>query len=343
MKKLISILLTITFLLCTAPLTGNVVAALSDNDPGMLVCRAKAAETTTSGYCGAYDDGSNLTWTLDKNGVLTISGKGRMKEHEQNDYPWSDINELKTVIIEDGAYNIGNDAFKGCGNLESIIIPESVFEIGRVIETAFCGVGGAALGWNDLSEDTIPPQTVIYGYLDSTAQGWANNHGRFFVEIGDRSETLPLTVSQSVTARCGGEVNIDITVENAAEKTVSLVCNSSCLSLFKTVLKLDKDGKAKMFVRGVTPGTATITVKLDGTKQKTTICLPVALPDLGDVDGDNAITPADARLALRAAVGLDQVEKNTDVFNATDADRNGKIEAEDARLILRVSIGLESF
>ena len=33
-----------------------------------------------SGVCGAEGDGSNLIWTLDDAGMLTISGKGEMKE-----------------------------------------------------------------------------------------------------------------------------------------------------------------------------------------------------------------------------------------------------------------------
>lgn len=59
----------------------------------------------------------------------------------------------------------------------------------------------------------------------------------------------------------------------------------------------------------------------------------------GDVDGDRKITAEDARLALRAAVGL---EKLTDVQKAAaDVDGDGVITAEDARRILRESVGLE--
>ena len=40
-----------------------------------------AADSVDSGYCGGEGDGTNLTWTLDSEGVLTISGTGKMKDY----------------------------------------------------------------------------------------------------------------------------------------------------------------------------------------------------------------------------------------------------------------------
>ncbi len=60
---------------------------------------------------------------------------------------------------------------------------------------------------------------------------------------------------------------------------------------------------------------------------------------LGDIDENGQITSADARAALRAAVGLDVLtEKQT---KAADADKNGTITSNDARAILRCAVGLE--
>ena len=63
---------------------------------------------------------------------------------------------------------------------------------------------------------------------------------------------------------------------------------------------------------------------------------------IGDVDGDNAITAADARLALRAAVGLEAYGHNSKEYKACDVDFDGQITAADARLILRAAVGLET-
>ena len=68
----------------------------------------------------------------------------------------------------------------------------------------------------------------------------------------------------------------------------------------------------------------------------------------GDADGDFALTPADARLVLRYAVGLGpednviRIDENEITVSQviTDYDADGVITPADARLILRASVGL---
>ena len=78
-----------------------------------------------SGTCG-----DNLTWTLDDNQQLTISGTGEM--YNYIDYatysPWG-TNVVK-VVIESGVTSIGNYAFKNCSNLVDVVIPDTVSNIG---------------------------------------------------------------------------------------------------------------------------------------------------------------------------------------------------------------------
>ena len=76
------------------------------------------------------------------------------------------------------------------------------------------------------------------------------------------------------------------------------------------------------------------------------LCLTIAAPAalaarMGDLNGDNNVTAADARLALRIAVDLDAAEADTPRFAAADYNKNGMIRADDARCILRVAVGLE--
>ena len=59
----------------------------------------------------------------------------------------------------------------------------------------------------------------------------------------------------------------------------------------------------------------------------------------GDINLDNEINAADARLALRLAVKLDSGSETQTAL--ADVDFNGKIEAADARIILRHAVGLE--
>lgn len=59
----------------------------------------------------------------------------------------------------------------------------------------------------------------------------------------------------------------------------------------------------------------------------------------GDLDGDGDADEADARLAMRYAVGLELATENAVALG--DMDGDGKITAADAREILRKSVGLE--
>ena len=62
---------------------------------------------------------------------------------------------------------------------------------------------------------------------------------------------------------------------------------------------------------------------------------------LGDVDMNGEVKAADARLALRASVGLEPTLSAAQL-KAADVDKNGEVKAADARIILRVSVGLET-
>lgn len=60
----------------------------------------------------------------------------------------------------------------------------------------------------------------------------------------------------------------------------------------------------------------------------------------GDVDSDGQISSADARLALRASVGLEHLSFKSGV--AADVNADNTISSDDARTILRVSVGLDT-
>ncbi len=120
-KRSLSFLLAITLVFSSA------YVGLSEVDFDSIF--AVKAEAASSGKCG-----KNLTWTLDNNGTLTISGKGEMYDyyHQEGKYtPWCDMaSYIVTVVIKKGVTSIGCCAFSNCGNLTSVSIPDGITIIG---------------------------------------------------------------------------------------------------------------------------------------------------------------------------------------------------------------------
>ena len=107
-----------------------------------------AVDIVDSGTCG-----SNLTWTLDGNGTLTISGSGEMNDYYNysSDRPWNQyLQNIKTVIIKDGVTTVGAYAFYYCKSLSDISLPDSVTSIG----------GSAFADCSNLNEVLIPEKVT---------------------------------------------------------------------------------------------------------------------------------------------------------------------------------------
>ena len=110
-----------------------------------------APEIVASGYCG-YGTSKNLRWTLDGDGLLTISGAGYMHDYGYWDTKWdSREEEIKKVVIEDGVQTVGRNAFARCTAVTEITIPESVTSI---LHSAFSGC-------TSLKQITIPQAVGI--------------------------------------------------------------------------------------------------------------------------------------------------------------------------------------
>ena len=109
-----------------------------------------SAYAEKSGTCG-----DNLQWKLTDEGVLTITGTGKMKDWDYfNDSPWHENESIKQVVIADGVTTIGGGAFRGCSSLKSVTIPSSVTTIG---DNAFDDC-------YSLTSVTIPNSVTTIGY-----------------------------------------------------------------------------------------------------------------------------------------------------------------------------------
>ena len=107
-----------------------------------------SAKAESSGTCGP-----NLKWLLADDGVLTISGIGKMDDYNFHDgSPWKNSG-VKRIIIGDGVTTIGDWVFSECRSLTSVTIPNSVTTIGV----------GAFSNCSSLTSVTIPNSVTTIG------------------------------------------------------------------------------------------------------------------------------------------------------------------------------------
>lgn len=91
----------------------------------LALCSAAAADTLQSGSCG-----ENVAYTLDSDGVLTISGTGDMADYDYEGAPWYAVrSSVKTIRIGEGVTSIGRCAFRKCTSVTEVSIPQSVVTI----------------------------------------------------------------------------------------------------------------------------------------------------------------------------------------------------------------------
>lgn len=141
-KRLISLALAVLMVICLLP-----VSALADG--------------AASGTCG-----DNLTWKIDANGTLTVSGKGAMYDYSDG-APW-DTKAIKSIVIGDGVTAIGVSAFENCTGLTNVTFPSTLVKIGN-LAFAGCGkleavsipdsvteIGDAAFEFSGLTDIVIP-------------------------------------------------------------------------------------------------------------------------------------------------------------------------------------------
>ena len=185
-----------------------------------------SSENDEQGIAAEGTCGENLTWTLNENGTLTISGEGDMENYyvlvsseptdKLTNTPWDDLKSIRKIVIEEGVKSIGNFAFADCQNLKSVTIPDSVTNIGEhafyrcstletvTIPESVTSIGKGAFNSSGISEfeinnpkcviadssDVFPENAVIYSNAGSTAQTYAEKYGREFVDITSDEQTV---------------------------------------------------------------------------------------------------------------------------------------------------------
>lgn len=145
-KRIISALLCLCMLISAGPVgfaeTAEQIVEPEETEEENLF---SAEENLNSGTCG---DG--LTWALDAEGILRISGLGAMEDYDSgaDRAPWYGLREdILSVYLDQGVTSIGDYGFYGLDKLDSVVIGDDVARIGS------CGFSGcSALSYVQLPE-----------------------------------------------------------------------------------------------------------------------------------------------------------------------------------------------
>ena len=246
-----------------------------------------------------------------------------------DDYAFYECTNLKTVVIPwtvkemgIGIFNlcwniekaifrnspevIPEDTFSGCRKLVSVSIPASVKTIA---DSAFAGCdvlkdinfAGTEAQWNEM---------VIEKYNDPLYTADVHYDAKIKTEASFTETNDVKLNGKVITAKIG------LTLFNFVDQA--------------TMGTTFKDAKGNILAPGATLTTGVKVILADKTEY--TLSLN------GDVDCDGTLAAADARIALRAAVGLETLSAAQKL--AADKEADGTITAADARILLRVSVGL---
>ena len=106
-------------------------------------------------YFGKGECGENITWIINIDGELVLSGTGEVPSYNAVIVPpWFDLRfHIERVLLSEGISSIGDCAFVSCEELLEVVVPDSVIIIG---EYTFAGC------W-DLKNITLGNNVTIVG------------------------------------------------------------------------------------------------------------------------------------------------------------------------------------
>ena len=312
---------------------------------------AMAAETTAQECVGASSGTTgDCTWTLDDDGLLTISGNGAMADYGFCG-PWGD--KIKNVVIESGVTAIGKEAFSGCTSLESVTIGDSVTSIGNfafryctslvgvTIPDSVTSIGaGAFEGCAGLESLTVDTNNTVYD---------SRNNCNAIIETasntliaGCKNTVIPndvTTVGEDAFFGCTSLTSVTIpdSVTSIGDfafcgctSLASVTIPDSVTSIgFEAFGYLNYGSKAEGFTIYGKPGSeAEAYANENGgfifISDEYTVTT-------GDVNGDSKVDITDATLVQQFAAELIELDENQK--KAADTNKDGKVDIDDATLI----------
>ena len=287
MKKALSILLCLCLVL-------SVFTAMP------FTASAATLDETTESVGASSGTTGDCTWTLSGDGVLTISGNGRMGDYYGAGYypidntfsPWDNW-VIRSIIIENGVKSIGVSAFYGCGNLTSITIPNSIESIGDAafkycnslvsinIPDSVTSIGnGSFYDCNSLTNITLGNSVTSIG-----AMAFEHCDSLTSVTIGNSVKSIGSYAFEDCTSLSNLNFSDSVTyIGNAAFRNTSLsgeIIND--VEYFGKVAYRYTGSKEEVTTVAIKQGTKGIAVNaFGGCEALTTVTMPTGLEIIGE-------------------------------------------------------------
>ncbi len=134
------------------------------------------SESETQGNEEEFDDvvlsgscGDDAEFVLYSNGLLNITGQGKLYNYAENEAPWSDYaDEIAAVSIAPDIDSIGENSFVSCNNLEYIAVSEFSDK-----NEPFTISSNAFVGCNAIDTIELPDKSIVIAddaFKDSSTQ-----------------------------------------------------------------------------------------------------------------------------------------------------------------------------
>ena len=118
-----------------------------------------------------------------------------------SDYAYSNCSNISSISFNNGLTEIQAYAFQGCTAIDKVTMPESIEKMGNGV---FSGCNNLSKAYIlsrtcSIAKTTFPTTTTIFGYAGSSAQTYAQNNSRTFVEIIKLCPDCGSPITNSVT------------------------------------------------------------------------------------------------------------------------------------------------
>jgi len=280
--------------------------------------------------------GENLTWRLDHDGTLTISGTGAMDDYGYMDgnrftywqTPWASCGDVKKLVIEDGVTSIGFAAFIDQIQLTEVSIGSSLQTIG---DTAFFG----CTSLSQIRFAGTPPTIGTYAFKNNN---WATIDVTFICIEGTDGWTTPTwtsngtsynTVMQKRTPEIVVLAPNGIIEYTADTQTLTVSdSNPTCIVMYK-----DANGQYKT-IEAAQNSNGNYNYGISDAES-------ITIAVKGDYSGDGDVSVSDAKDLQKAILGKEDHRGTPDPV--CDINGDGRITAIDLALIAAAALDKYQF